>query len=677
DNLLWYDVGYTYSQPLCQYRTHVGGADTFVNFGIGLEDKVWTPFFENPFLFYDHDFDNVTEEVLRLSGIDYRIDYLRHSFDADHDGTWDNPRDFDCSLSAHAPENLTFDESEAEHITLRGIPTGPFTRYRTAPEIVKGVVWKDMLLTWDENDNNVDGQRFADDIERWEGVIADGTDEFKQIGGPSGGPTNKRNELITEPKGPAVFYYHPADQRIHLMGAEKAWTKVDYDMDQEVDTRYGLVDTNSDGYIDTWRIDFGADGSVEEEWSSPVDTFESINWVWPDVNSVMQPVIQEVPNQLFALVQCLEQAIKEETGEKTATVLGKLIHSGFDNEHISMDLRKKYLNSHESLRYYFEIYKDELIHQLRGAFKDESFWKEFDGLRSKGELTGMTDLLEKQFQIDESEIQPLEYWVAKRRMEIAESRVAWAQDWVPPNIGWESEKIAYRVYWGQFDFFGKKEDVLLYPTIGSQSYHEETDWGIDALLVGDSPGCGGMTLYVDGEPYPAWANLGESKTKFEKKLVYESDSMVTIEYTAEPVGPEDSPYSITVHCTALEGKPYSPVEIRVSGAENGKKLQIGIGFTKLGEEELALDTETGVFGIRGYQDPAIGRIGMGLVFPKDRYAGMKNLDNQNQIVIDVDRNIRSMHYIQCEWLRGVRFNRSPSLGDWMDDLRETAMEVDN
>ncbi|MCB9766832.1 MAG: hypothetical protein H6752_01455 [Candidatus Omnitrophica bacterium] len=56
---------------------------------------------------------------------------------------------------------------------------------------------------------------------------------------------------------------------------------------------------------------------------------------------------------------------------------------------------------------------------------------------------------------------------------------------------------------------------------------------------------------------------------------------------------------------------------------------------------------------------------------------MKNLDNQNQIVIDVDRNIRSMHYIQCEWLRGVRFNRSPSLSDWMDDLRETAMEVDN
>ena len=229
DNLLWHDVGYSYDQMLCQGRTHFGGDELFVAFAIAEDGQEWTPFFENPFLFYDHDRDGVTEEVVRFSGIGREVECLRHSFDADNDATRESPRDFDVSLTAWAPgarwtpegrgdgrSLLVFDEAAAERTTLRGIPTGPFLRWETAPALARATTWERMLLTWDENDTNVAHGREGDHDERWEGVIASGNDDFPQVGGPPCGPFNKRYELVLKPRGPIEIYWHPTDGRIHL-----------------------------------------------------------------------------------------------------------------------------------------------------------------------------------------------------------------------------------------------------------------------------------------------------------------------------------------------------------------------------------------------------------------------------------------------------------------------------
>jgi len=68
DNLLWYDVDYTYYQDLCQYRTHFGGNESFFSMYLKPDADHWTPFFENPFLFFDHNNDGSGEEVIRVSG---------------------------------------------------------------------------------------------------------------------------------------------------------------------------------------------------------------------------------------------------------------------------------------------------------------------------------------------------------------------------------------------------------------------------------------------------------------------------------------------------------------------------------------------------------------------------------------------------------------------------------
>ncbi|REH01813.1 DUF4861 family protein [Flavobacterium aquicola] len=71
--------------------------------------------------------------------------------------------------------------------------------------------------------------------------------------------------------------------------------------------------------------------------------------------------------------------------------------------------------------------------------------------------------------------------------------------------GWESNKIAYRLYldWrNAIDIFGKKTEAITLPQVGqdnSPSYHEMQDWGCDILNSGKGIGIGSINRYLNGE----------------------------------------------------------------------------------------------------------------------------------------------------------------------------------
>ncbi len=71
--------------------------------------------------------------------------------------------------------------------------------------------------------------------------------------------------------------------------------------------------------------------------------------------------------------------------------------------------------------------------------------------------------------------------------------------------GWESNKIAYRLYldWRNgIDIFGKVTDSLALPKVGqegSESYHKMSSWGMDILNAGKSLGIGAIGRYVGNE----------------------------------------------------------------------------------------------------------------------------------------------------------------------------------
>lgn len=71
--------------------------------------------------------------------------------------------------------------------------------------------------------------------------------------------------------------------------------------------------------------------------------------------------------------------------------------------------------------------------------------------------------------------------------------------------GWESNKIAYRLYldWrNAIDIFGKTTDKMILPLVGLdgfESYHLKQDWGSDILKVGKGQGIGSILRYQNNE----------------------------------------------------------------------------------------------------------------------------------------------------------------------------------
>ena len=270
DNRLWYDVNYEYRQRTTQWLTDFNGDEIFVYaFFYNYPENTFRSGFENPFTFYDEDGDGYAEEVVRIGGSDFTASSLRYSMDIDGDAGTDTDHDYDFSLSAFGP--VTYDRSLCRSLNLRGVDTGLFIRWDKARDFAQTAVWRGTHLTWDENDCNVDPVEGRMHHERWEGVINYGSDRFPQIGGPSCGQYNKRNEVDKDNSGHFNFYFSPVDRRLHLFGAETGWIDVDYNYDGLVDMRIVMDDADYDGFFDTWRYDVDGDGTYDREYASTPD----------------------------------------------------------------------------------------------------------------------------------------------------------------------------------------------------------------------------------------------------------------------------------------------------------------------------------------------------------------------------------------------------------------------
>jgi hypothetical protein len=126
-------------------------------------------------------------------------------------------------LKMSSPFTLPFGENQGRRMMLAGLSTGLMLKREAAPDFLRSVTWARVLLTWDENDHNVNWAARGTVKERWEGVILHPSPDMPSFGGPTCGPFNKRNELLLKPSGTCRFYHHPADGRIHLYGADQSW----------------------------------------------------------------------------------------------------------------------------------------------------------------------------------------------------------------------------------------------------------------------------------------------------------------------------------------------------------------------------------------------------------------------------------------------------------------------
>ncbi len=268
---------------------------------------------ENPFLFFDFDDDGLTEMTIRYVDegkklpkgkkgqpiIDYtgQVTGVYMGIDLDNDTRPQNEQDFDMSLKFMG-KGFNYQSHKHAFKSLRGLPASD--QYFNDPrirrldsliyvdhthayaQIFKGE-WQQCWFVFDEDD----------DCERWERVdFYDPLDPFK-VGSRNGGLDNNpqsdvagdRGEWDQDFSGKGNLYISPLDGRLHLLGAELGYWRIDQfahyfqgwqgwrskgELERPEPSSFATVkytDTDANGFMDHIEYDLDGDARYEESVS--------------------------------------------------------------------------------------------------------------------------------------------------------------------------------------------------------------------------------------------------------------------------------------------------------------------------------------------------------------------------------------------------------------------------
>ena len=401
---LWNTINYRYQQPECQFRTAFGGDEVFSSYIFDSVHGIWIPSWENPFAFYDEDGDNLAEVAIRFSGSENRMESMRYSFDADNDTAGDNPHDYDFSFSclssrdAKGEATIPVPPALMERIELRGAPVEPLLAWQNAREFGENAPWKKVMFTWVENDNNIDSRPNGDPHERWEGVITPGAEQFPQVGGPAVSPFNSRYELDLDNSGKMKIYYSPIDRRFHLLGADAAWLKVDYNYDGKVDMEFRYIDADHDGVIDTWEVDIDGDGKSDRSFHVEHSPWQIVPLTYKSMTSRYNSALDDALAQNQALIDAMKGVLASaESGFRQDEV-----ESYFTNDLLNYrkddGVGEKIRNSREGTRYYQDLIRERYFFRLSKLLAPQpDFLRRVKALYNAGDFSGAARLLQKHF----------------------------------------------------------------------------------------------------------------------------------------------------------------------------------------------------------------------------------------------------------------------------------------
>jgi len=250
----------------------------------------------------------------------------------------------------------------------------------------------------------------------------------------------------------------------------------------------------------------------------------------------------------------------------------------------------------------------------------------------------------------------------------------------PGHVAWESDAGAFRFYTGQIDFFGKhehrllpREERLLYPLV-DVNYHEEQEWGIDALHVGVTSGLGGLTLYLDGEELPVQSPAGEGDVTFEHRVLGAGPVRAAVEVVARNVNPEAPDEAVVLRFFSYAGQADSEVQVHLPESLRGARLAPGI--MRLEEGAFFADAGRGLLGTWGRQGDDIGHIGLALLLPPDGAVEVLDLPHEKRFLAEprprAHRNYDFNYWILGGWRRGMQYPIAPGIENWRREVESLA-----
>ncbi len=695
DNLLWYDLNYIYSQNDCQDHCDFGGDETFISAAFDTATHTFIQRWESPFFFFDNNHDKRTDEVFRVTSPQSPLDptsvlTLRWSFNVDGNGTMDDPRHYDCSISAHPVSGMRISGSAIDSDTFYGYPFTPILSRANGRDWARTSTWADGMFTWVENGNNVGwatGGNYTVKSERWEGVIANGSSSpsFAVIGGPTCGPYNCRYEYIGSSGAPFAFYYNPADKRFHLKNATAVWLETDWDSSWAGDMKYRWTDTNSDGIVDHVTFDIDDNGTIDDQWDIATNQIQNVSYEWQAFHDTYMPVLTTYMPQLYDLDRYLAAALESVQAGSSTDALWTLIDNKFVGGNLESWKTQKFVNCDTTLLYYLELVRDRRIYKLKtlaAGATYTSFWTAFNAARTAGDTATMASLLQSQFGPSSPNWTTFADYVENLRTPTTK-RVDSSSVWLPNGIAWETENAAWRIQSGRFDFFGKRQlagsyylgervkPLVLSGITASTNLSTDTGgWGMDALNEGTGPGAGGLTLYVNGTAYPLYG----ASPAATYSVVEQTNDKVTVQMLFNNVGP-GSQRTLRVRATAQAGRDDTQIEALITGGSSSDTLELAVGLTRPGECYYENRPAAGVMGVWGFQSQAIDWVGLGLYYRPADFSRFIESSSEFDVVLTAQPNQLVNWSLRNDWRRGRRFCVWPSGPDWVNNLAASAGDV--
>ena len=349
---------------------------------------------ENPFLFYDPDNDNLTEMAIRLVDsplyfndstksvhpktmyYNGKMDWVSISVDLDNDNGTGHEFDFDFTLNFRG-EGFDYSDKVQPMPNFKGLPAADSffldPRWRHLEELIypnhdqahelifnkEESKWKQVYFVYDEDD----------DCHRWERVeFLDPLDPFK-IGTGKGGIDNNpqadssgdRGEWDMDFSGEGQIYIGKFDGRLHLYGAEWGCWRIDQQAryyqgynrtwkpgEPKVFATVKYSDTNNNGFIDLIEYDMDGDHKFEERISL-------LELGIDDRCELYDPATFEYKDYLHLKVMMAENLWEQAHRAVRVAELSGLNTSWYSKLKQATSVREKYHNGYW-LQYY--IYKD-------------------------------------------------------------------------------------------------------------------------------------------------------------------------------------------------------------------------------------------------------------------------------------------------------------------------------
>ena len=290
------------------------------------------------------------------------------------------------------------------------------------------------------------------------------------------------------------------------------------------------------------------------------------------------------------------------------------------------------------------------------------------------------------FQVDVPADRKVTYWIyytpSGERNKRFPKRTGMASNWpehLAANIGWESNRAAYRCYDGRFDFFGKyeksrKAENLIFP-LSNFDYHKMQPWGIDALVVGDSPGLGGLALVTaTGAQYPVYNKQGRGPIRFRKRLLSAGPIRAAVEISATNIISDNPDLRLVLQCIIYDNR--RETEIRVGANTEAKNIMLAPSLDRLSSGERFLNAKLGFLGEWGSQTEVIGEIGLGVIVEAKKLIKVSQTKQITRLACGF-KGGEMKYWIVGQWKRGRKNPASANVENWKRELAALAYLLNN